>query len=144
VPEDIMRIRPTLIAAPLLGTTRAIAIAQQAASYDPQQLPTAQVKVAQYSLTPRGDIDGVLFNEGTQVHLLPHLGSQIVKAIKPGDTIAIRELKAQAIQAIQACSLTNVSGETIVDSGFPLSPLRPVPLRVARSSAYRVVGAQAS
>jgi hypothetical protein len=129
VPEDMMRISSILIAVALLGVVRTVAIAQQVASYDPQQLPTTQAKVTQYSLTPRGDVDGVILEDGTQVHLPPHLGSQIVQAIKPGDTITIRGLKAQAIPVIQAYSLTSAGGHTIVDSGPPL--FRPQPVLTA-------------
>jgi hypothetical protein len=120
-----MRMRLILIAAVLLGTVGTAVIAQQVATYDPQQLPTTQAKVTQYSLTPRGDVDGVILDDGTQVHLSPHLGGQIVQTIKPGDTITIRGLKAQAIPVIQAYSLTSAAGQTIVDSSPALFPPQP-------------------
>jgi hypothetical protein len=121
-----MRIRRILIATALLGTVGTVAIAQQVASYDPQQLPATQGKVTQYSLTPVGDVDGVILEDGTQAHLPPHLGGQIVQAIKPGDTVTIRGLKAQGIPVIQAYSLTSAAGQAIVDSGPPVLPPRPL------------------
>ena len=53
-------------------------MAQNAASYDPGQLPPIEGKVAEYSLTPRGDVDGLILADGTEVHLPPHLGTQLV------------------------------------------------------------------
>jgi hypothetical protein len=126
VPEDIMRIRPFLITAALVGVVGTAAIAQQVASYDPQKLPTMLAKVTQYSLTPRGDVDGVILEDGTQVHLPPHLGGQIVQAIKPGDTITVRGLKAQALPVMQGYSLTISSGKVITDSGPPIFPPQPL------------------
>jgi hypothetical protein len=122
-----MRTRYILFATTLFGTTATAVIAQPVATYDPQQLPAIQGQIAQYSLTPRGDVDGVILQDGTQVHLPPHLGPQLVQAVKPGDTITIRGLKAQALPLIQALSLTgDASGQTVVDTGPPAIPPRPL------------------
>ncbi len=121
-----MRTRTVLLAATLLAGGIGTAAAQNAATYDPNQLPVIQGKVAQYSLTPRGDVDGVILDDGTQVHLPPHLGGQLVQAVKPGETISIRGLKAQALPLIQALSVTGASGRSVVDTGPPTFP--PAPL----------------
>jgi len=95
--------------------------------YDPQQLPAIQGRVAQYSLTPRGDVDGVILQDGTQVHLPPHLGGQLVQTIKLGDIITVRGLKAQALPLIQAISVTNdASGQSVADTGPPVTPPQPL------------------
>jgi hypothetical protein len=54
-----------------------------------QQLrfPATRGTVKQYTLTPRGDVDGLILNDGTEVKLPPHLTSQIVFAIRPGDAV---------------------------------------------------------
>jgi hypothetical protein len=96
-----MSTRYILLATTLFAMTATAVIAQPVATYDPQQLPAIQGQVAQYSLTPRGDVDGVILQDGTQVHLPPHLGAQLVQAVKPGDTVTIRGLKAQALPLIQ-------------------------------------------
>jgi hypothetical protein len=105
------------------------ALAQPAATYDPQQLPAITGQVAQYSLTPRGDVDGVILQDGTQVHLPPHLGSQLVQTIKLGDSVTIRGLKAQSLPLVQALSITAPSGQAVVDTGPPALP--PAPLATA-------------
>jgi len=121
-----------LLTALLTTAATATALAQQAvppstAIYDPEQLPVTQGSVAQYSLTPRGDVDGVILQDGTQVHLPPHLGGQVVQAIKTGDSVTIRGLKAQALPIVQAVSVTDdTSGQSVVDSGPPATPPQPV------------------
>lgn len=116
-----MKARDIVLAAGLLATgMETAALGQGVAVYDPEQFPAMQGKVAQYSLTPRGEVDGVIMDDGTQVHLPPHLGAQLVFAIKPGDQITVRGLKARDIALIEAVSVTNdASRVSIVDTGPP-------------------------
>jgi hypothetical protein len=107
-----------LAAATLVAGGIGAAVAQSAATYDPAQLPAMQGKVAGYSLTPRGDVDGLILADGTEVHLPPHLGTQLVYAVKPGDAVTIRGLKARAIPMVQAMSVRNdATGNTVTDTG---------------------------
>jgi len=117
-----MRIRTTtrllLLAATLAGAGGATALAQDASVYDPAQLPAFKGKVAQYSLTPRGDVDGLILDDGTEVHLPPRFSTQLVFAARPGDAVTIHGLKARALPMIQAMSVTNdASGTTVADTG---------------------------
>jgi hypothetical protein len=114
-----MRARNTLFAAAAIVLVGAgYAAAQDAATYDPGQLPAIHGKVAEYSLTPRGDVDGLILADGTEVHLPPYLGTQLVFAIKPGDSVTVRGLKARALPMVQAMSVTNdASGAAVTDSG---------------------------
>ncbi len=98
-----MRTRHILLAATLLAGGVGAAVAQNAATYDPSQLPAIQGKVAEYSLTPRGDVDGLILADGTEVHMPPHLGTQLVYAVKPGDAVTIRGLKARASRWCRPC-----------------------------------------
>jgi len=107
-----------LLAATLLAGGVGAAVAQNAATYDPSQLPAIQGKVAEYSLTPRGDVDGLILVDGTEVHLPPHLGTQLVYAVKPGDAVTIRGLRARAIPMVQAMLVKNdATGSTVTDTG---------------------------
>ena len=45
--------------------------------------------------------------DGTEVKLPPHLTGQIVFAIRPGDAVTIRGLKAFALPLVDAASVTN-------------------------------------
>ncbi len=116
-----MKPRQILLAAILLTAgVGATAFGQGVAGADPDQFPAIHGKVAQYSLTPRGEVDGLLLDDGTQVHLPPHLGAQLVFAIKPGDLITVRGLKAREILLIEAVSVANdATHVTVVDAGPP-------------------------
>ncbi len=124
-----MRTPHLLLAASLLAGASGIALARNAmqntATYDPGQLPTIRGKVAEYSLTPRGDVDGLILADGTEVHLPPHLGMQLVYAVKPGDAVTIHGLRARAIPMVQAMSVSNdATGGSVTDTG-PAGPGRP-------------------
>jgi hypothetical protein len=108
------------------GLIAAIALASGAAVYaqttgplwDPTQLPATRGTVKQYTLTPRGDVDGLILNDGTEVKLAPHLTGQIVFAVRPGDVVTIRGLKALALPLVDAASVTNDAiGTTVIDDG---------------------------
>jgi hypothetical protein len=93
--------------------------------WDASQLPETRGGVRQYTLTPRGDVDGFILNDGTEVKLPPHLTSQIVFAARPGDAVIVRGLKAQALPMVDAASVTNfATGATVVDTGPPGGPGR--------------------
>ncbi len=104
------------------------------ATYDPAQLPQVQGKVAQYSLTPRGDVDGVILQDGTQVHFSPHLSTALVYAVRPGDSVTVHGLKAKALPIVMAMSITNdATHQTVADTG-PRGP------RMAMGAATEVTG----
>jgi hypothetical protein len=96
--------------------------------YDPQQLPAQRGQVQQFTLTSRGDIDGLILTDGTEVKTPPHLSTQMAFAVKPGDTVTIHGLHAAALPLVQAVSITNdATGRTVIDNG-PARPGRgPVP-----------------
>ena len=89
----------------------------QAPLYDPAQLPSITGQVQQFTLTPRGDIDGVILSDGTEVKTPPGLSTSVAYSVKPGDTVIIHGLRAAAIPLVQAVSITDsTSGKTIVES----------------------------
>ncbi|HEY1431630.1 MAG TPA: hypothetical protein VGF39_08395, partial [Stellaceae bacterium] len=72
-----------------------------------------------------GDVDGLILEDGTEIHLPPHLGAQLVFAIKPGDRVTVHGLKARAIPMVQAMSVTNdATSATVTDNG-PDGPAGP-------------------
>ena len=90
--------------------------------YDPAQLPEVKGKVAQYSVTPRGDVDGLILADGTEVHVPPFVSTQLVFAVKPGDAVTIHGLKARAIPMVAARSITNDATGTTVLVAPPRGP----------------------
>jgi hypothetical protein len=115
----MVRLRHILLATSLLGAVGGPALAQAKARFDPAQLPAITGKAIAYSLTPRGDVDGLILADGTEVHFPPFLGTALVYAVKPGDEVKVRGLKALAIPVVQAMSVTNVAtGQSVTDGGF--------------------------
>src|SRR5260370_8508880 len=94
--------------------------------YDPQQLPAQRGRVQQFTLTPRGDIDGLILSDGTEVKTPPHLSTEIAYSVKPGDTVTVHGLRAAVLPLVQAVSITDEqTGRTVVDTGPPGPGRRP-------------------
>ncbi len=117
--QPTMRLRAALLATALAaGAVGGIAYAQSTPTYDPAQLPVTKGRVAQYSLTPRGDVDGLILDDGTQVHVPPHLGTQLVFVAKPGDMVTVHGLHAREIPMVQAMQVTNdATNQSVTDAG---------------------------
>jgi hypothetical protein len=112
------------------GTVAAMAQQNGAPMFDPNQLPAVHGKVAQYDLTPRGDIDGLILDNGTEVHFAPDFGTQIAALVRPGDTVTVHGLQARAMPLVRAFSVTvDSSGHTVVteNEGFGHPGHRPPP-----------------
>jgi hypothetical protein len=119
---------PLVTGAPAAPLTIPQAPAVATALYDPQQFPAVRGTVARYTLTPRGDVDGLILADGTEVRFPPHLSIQLVYAVRPGDAVTVRGLKALGMPMIAAVSITNdASGQGVIDNGPPRDRDRPGP-----------------
>ena len=109
----------TALAQTATTPTQPAAAAQPAPSvFDLTQLPAFKGKVQQFTLTPRGDIDGLILTDGTEVKTPPHLTVEVAAAFKAGDAVTIRGLKAAAIPLVAASSVTNdATGVAVIDNG---------------------------
>lgn len=104
----------SLVAGLTVGLTAAMA-QRPAPAYDPAQLPETKGKVTQYLLNPRGMVDGLLLDSGTEVHLNPMIGTELVFAVRPGDAVTIHGLKARVAPVVMAMSVTNdATGKTVM------------------------------
>lgn len=102
------RFRTALLAATLLAAgAGGVAFAQMNSTFDLDQLPAVHGTVAQYLPTPRGDVDGLMLTDGTEVHVPPHLSTELVFAVKPGDAVTVHGLRARAVNLVEAASVTN-------------------------------------
>jgi hypothetical protein len=112
----------------LASFSATLAQAGGAPLYDPAQLPSFTGVVQQFTLTPRGDIDGFILADGAEVKTPPHLSTEIAYAVRLGDNVTVHGLKAQALPLIQAASVTDAaSGKIIVDNGPPAPRRGPPP-----------------
>ena len=100
--------------------------------YDPTQLPAFRGTLQLFTLTPRGDIDGLVLTDGFEVKTPPHLTAALAAAFKPGDSVTIHGLKAASLSLIQAMSVSNdASGIDVIDQGpTPDRPASPMPQQV--------------
>jgi hypothetical protein len=117
--------------------------APQALVYDPQQFPAIRGEIERLTLTARGDIDGFILKDGTEVKTAPDLSTQIAVAIKPGDPITVHGLKAAALPLVSAVSVTDeATHRTVTDSGAsaPMSP-PPPPAAARRGGPVPLPGA---
>ena len=108
--------------------------AARGAVYDPQQFPSVHGELERLTLTRRGEIDGLILKDGTEVKISPDLSTQIAFAIRPGDRVTIHGLRAAALPLVRAVSITDdVTHRTVTDSDVSTSmnppPVRPAPPR---------------
>ncbi len=102
----------TLLKTTLLAATASLglvlpAFAQGAGPFDPNQLPAVSGKIASYTITPRGDVDGFLLTNGTEVHLPPFDSTALVYIVRPGDNVTIHGLRTRNGAMVAAMSVTN-------------------------------------
>ena len=86
---------------------------------DPDYLPETAGKVAQFLINPHGEIDGLLLDDGTEIHTPPHLSDKIAKAVALGEKIKIRGVRPRGVPMITAVAIETVKGVRIVDDGPP-------------------------
>jgi hypothetical protein len=80
--------------------------ATQTPLFDPQQLPATRGEFERLTLTARGDVDGLILKDGTEVKTSPDLAAQIAQALKAGDRLTIHGLRAAAVPLVRAVSIT--------------------------------------
>ncbi|MGA3306584.1 MAG: hypothetical protein ABSC26_11370 [Stellaceae bacterium] len=89
-----------------------------AQAYDPNQLPSYRGQVQLFTLTPPGDLDGLILTDGTEIKTPPHLSTALALTIRPGDSITVHGLKAAQLPLVQALSITNdATGRSVIDFG---------------------------
>src|SRR5439155_21062317 len=97
-------------------------------TYDLQQLPETRGTVQRFTLTPRGDLDGFLLTDGTDVHLPPHLSNQLAAAVRFGDTVVGRGYRSASVPLIVATAVSNTStNQTVIHQEPPPPGFGPPP-----------------
>jgi len=117
----------------LLATT---ALAQQTPQPQPAATPAGALAgqqaditgiVKEFALTPAGDIEGIVFSNGIEVHVPPHLTTEVAAAVRPGEAVAVRGWSVGIPDFIVATALTGQRGQSVVDQGPPPRGMRPPP-----------------
>ncbi|WOJ91661.1 hypothetical protein RZS28_19615 (plasmid) [Methylocapsa polymorpha] len=113
-----------LLAGTLIGAA-GVALAQQAPPNDAAKMSIFKGAVAQYSLTPGGEVDGLILADGTEVFWPPHFSTQLVFSIRPGDAVTIQGSKVGVTPMVAAESVTNdATSVTVANMGPPSPPKR--------------------
>jgi len=111
-----------LLAGMLIGAAGA-ALAQQAPPNDAAKM--IKGTVAQYSLTPGGDVDGLILADGTEIFWPPHFSTQLVFSVRPGDAVTIQGSKVGVTPMVAAESVTNdATSVTVANMGSSSPPKR--------------------
>lgn len=98
----------------LLGSAAPVA----ARATDLAGLPAYRGRVDLFTLTPRGEIDGLVLADGLEVKTPPHLSDAVAAAVRRGDTVTVLGLKAAALPLVQAMSISDeATGLTVRDEG---------------------------
>lgn len=103
----------------LLGAGSALAqdVAGARVSARPS-LPVYRGRVERFTLAPGGEVDGMLLADGTEVETPPHLSARVTAAIRPGDTVTVRGLKAASLPVVRAVTIEDEeTGRSVADDG---------------------------
>ncbi|MEB1529160.1 hypothetical protein [Xanthomonas sp. WHRI 7945] len=84
---------------------------------DPDFLPETRGTLARFLLNPKAEVDGLLLDDGTEVHTAPHLSAQLLKTLKPGAALGVRGLKPYGADMLVALAIDPDGGKRIADRG---------------------------
>jgi hypothetical protein len=82
--------------------------------------PVAEGVVARYLLDPRGEIEGLMLQDGTQMHITSRAADKLLQAIKPGHHVRVHGHRQDNAPLIQADVILNASTGTIFTVPFRL------------------------
>jgi hypothetical protein len=106
---------------------------------DHSQLPPITGKIERFLLNSHGELDGLLLEDGTEVHFPPHLSEAVRRMLKVRSSVALRGLRPRAAPIVAAISLQAIpSGPAIVDQG-PDDAARGKRPRQALEAAGKIV-----
>ena len=83
--------------------------------------------VKAFTMTPVGDLEGMILADGTEVHVPPHLSAQLAAAVRQGETVRVRGWRTDVPNFMMATALTGQRGQSVVDQGPPSPGTMPPP-----------------
>ncbi|MDA8250037.1 MAG: hypothetical protein M0Z28_12790 [Rhodospirillales bacterium] len=80
--------------------------------------------VRSFTLAPDGVVNGVLLDDGTEVHVSTRLAASLEAAVQPGDSVHVQGWRTRTPGVLAAASLTDArTGTAVAEPGAPLAPL---------------------
>jgi len=91
--------------------------------------PTEQIAgtVSMYLLNPRGEVDGLLLADGSQVKFPPHMSADLTRSVKPNERITAQGVR-EVSPVFTAFTITNSSGQSL-NEARPMQPPPPPDLQ---------------
>jgi len=71
--------------------------------------PVSDGIVERYLIDPRGEVEGLLLTDGTQMHVTSRASDQLIKAIKPGDHVRVHGSRKQGGALVNPDVIVNVT-----------------------------------
>lgn len=93
----------------------------------PGQQVDLQGTVRAFTMTPAGDLEGMVLTDGNEIHVPPHLSAQLAAAVRPGETVRVLGWRTNVPNFVVATGLTGQRGQSVVDQGPPPRGMRPPP-----------------
>lgn len=84
---------------------------------DPDYLPSTHGVVKRFLLNLKGEADGLILADGTEVHFPPHMSADVLRAIVPGDAVTVSGVRPRGADVIAAVAIGAPSGSRIEDRG---------------------------
>jgi hypothetical protein len=87
--------------------------------------PVLEGVVTRYLMDPRGEVEGLMLQDGSQMHITSRASDKLRGAIKPGDHVRVHGRRLDGTPLVQADVIFNASNGTIFTVPFRLD--FPVP-----------------
>lgn len=71
--------------------------------------PVAGGIVERYLMDPRGEVEGLLLADGTQVHVTSRIAHELTKAIKPGDHVRVHGSRKKGEAVVSPDVIVNIT-----------------------------------
>ena len=95
-----------------------IVLAAEPAPPAPMGTSQTQGTLAHYTLTPKGDVDGFVLADGTEVHVPPRLSTALVFTVRPGDKVSVQWRKEPDRPLVEAAAIRNeATGAELANEG---------------------------
>jgi hypothetical protein len=103
--------------------------------------PIVTGALKRFVINPHGEVDGLLFEDGTLAKFPPHMASEVTAAIKSSDTVSVRGFR-EAAGTIKALVITNEATKRAVIEHPPVPGIAKMPkhLRFAMLARLQATG----